>query len=469
MADKECVVFTEEKTNVKIEFMDILHSAWQEKVNLMFASDDLPDAFFGEVAVATRLDFLAEIGTLIDQYAPNITNLFEIRPDLKKLVTAPDGKIYSIPTGEEAAFLKSRNFMWLNKVWLEKVGLPMPKTLDEFETALRAFKTQDPNENGKQDEIPFTTYMEGTRSIYHPFGAFGVPTDSNYLMVKNGKVIFTPQEEGFYEGLVWYNKMVSEELIDSQSFTQTIQEYRSKAGSKEMIIGGMYDNAIYNAVGDDRYDMFQLVQYQVEGPHGDALWRVNPGATETGGGMSEDRFTISIDAPNPEVLVRWVDYINSSKEMKLLWSYSDRKTGLWQVLPDEGTFQVLVPPDLDVPFGIARYTTAVPAAPIFLPYEDNRDYTPNRSKFTIEAAEQMRGGSEVKEWIPAGIWEPEAQKKMQILFADIDNYMQSFIANSALNGISEDQWANHLKQCEKLRIGEYVELYQDYYDRIMNN
>jgi putative aldouronate transport system substrate-binding protein len=467
-AEKECVLFTEEKTNVKLEFIEIMHTAWSEKVNLLFASGDLPDAFFGEVPVGTRKESLAELGPLIGQYAPNITNLFEIRPDLKKMVTAPDGKIYSIPTGEEAAFLRPRNLMWLNKVWLEKVGLPLPKTLDEFETVLRAFKTQDPNGNGKQDEIPFTCYMEGSRSLYHPFGAFGVPTDKNYLMVQNGKVIFTPREQGFYEGLVWYNKMVSDGLIDEETFTQTIQEYRAKAGSEEMIIGGMYDIAIYNAVGKDAYDIFQFVPYQLEGPHGDALWRVNPGSSPTSGGMNEDRFTVSSDAAKPETLVRWVDYINSSKELKLLWSYSDRETGLWKVHPDEGTWEAVVPPDLAMSFGVARYTTAAPAAPVFLPEEDNRDFSNNKTLPLIEASRAMRESNEVEEWIPAGIWKPDNQKKVQILFADIDNYMQGFIANAALDGISEDQWENHLNQCEKLRIDEYVELYQDFYDRVMS-
>ncbi len=30
----------------------------------------------------------------------------------------------------------------------------MPQTLDEFYTVLKAFKENDPNGNGKQDEIP---------------------------------------------------------------------------------------------------------------------------------------------------------------------------------------------------------------------------------------------------------------------------------------------------------------------------
>ena len=44
--------------------------------------------------------------------------------------------------------------MFINKTWLDKLGLQMPTTWDELENVLDAFKTQDPNGNGKADEVP---------------------------------------------------------------------------------------------------------------------------------------------------------------------------------------------------------------------------------------------------------------------------------------------------------------------------
>jgi ABC-type maltose transport system permease subunit len=38
--------------------------------------------------------------------------------------------------------------------WLKNVNLPMPTTTEEFKKVLQAFKTQDPNKNGKADEWP---------------------------------------------------------------------------------------------------------------------------------------------------------------------------------------------------------------------------------------------------------------------------------------------------------------------------
>ena len=40
--------------------------------------------------------------------------------------------------------------------WLDKLGLPIPETTDDLYNTLKAFKTQDPNGNGLNDEIPFS-------------------------------------------------------------------------------------------------------------------------------------------------------------------------------------------------------------------------------------------------------------------------------------------------------------------------
>ena len=44
----------------------------------------------------------------------------------------------------------------MRKDWLDKFNLELPETIDEYYTVFKAFKTQDPNGNGKDDEIPFS-------------------------------------------------------------------------------------------------------------------------------------------------------------------------------------------------------------------------------------------------------------------------------------------------------------------------
>ena len=68
----------------------------------------------------------------------------------------------------------------------------MPQTLDEYTEALVAFKTQDPNGNGKADEIPLSfMHMQWCMDIAGIFGAFGLPDNMEHRIVRDGKVIFT--------------------------------------------------------------------------------------------------------------------------------------------------------------------------------------------------------------------------------------------------------------------------------------
>lgn len=43
---------------------------------------------------------------------------------------------------------------YVNMYWLEKLGMEMPTNMDEFYEMLVRFKNEDPNGNGKPDEIP---------------------------------------------------------------------------------------------------------------------------------------------------------------------------------------------------------------------------------------------------------------------------------------------------------------------------
>lgn len=59
----------------------------------------------------------------------------------------------------------------INKSWLEKLGLEVPKTWDDLTKVLTAFKNDDPNGNGEADEIPMLINQLGTAGFnwWDPF------------------------------------------------------------------------------------------------------------------------------------------------------------------------------------------------------------------------------------------------------------------------------------------------------------
>ena len=75
---------------------------------------------------------------------------------MRQMVTNPDGHIYTLP-GKKPLRPKGCDTPFINKAWLDRLGLEMPTTVDEWYEVLKAFKEQDANGNGDpNDEIPLT-------------------------------------------------------------------------------------------------------------------------------------------------------------------------------------------------------------------------------------------------------------------------------------------------------------------------
>jgi putative aldouronate transport system substrate-binding protein len=76
----------------------------------------------------------------------------------KNGVTTPDGNIYVLPGLDGCWHCYWPTKSWINEDWLAAVNMDMPTTTEEYEKVLLAFKNDDPNGNGKPDEIPFSGY-----------------------------------------------------------------------------------------------------------------------------------------------------------------------------------------------------------------------------------------------------------------------------------------------------------------------
>ena len=155
-AEKACVLETEEATNVHIEWVEIPKSGWTEKINIMFSTDSLPDAIIGDVDMARNYEQLTVLDDYLEAYAPNVTAFFETRDDYPNALLSPDGTVRTLPIGDESVHNIIDSQLWINQKWLDQLNLQTPETPEELKEVLIAFRDQDPNGNGIQDEIPFT-------------------------------------------------------------------------------------------------------------------------------------------------------------------------------------------------------------------------------------------------------------------------------------------------------------------------
>lgn len=113
----------------------------------MLASGELPDMleynffnFPGGPEKAIKDGYILELNDLIDKYAPNYKKYLQEHPEVEKMVKTDKGSYYSFPfiRGDES--LLTFQGPVIRKDWLDELGLPVPETIDEWTTALKAFK-----------------------------------------------------------------------------------------------------------------------------------------------------------------------------------------------------------------------------------------------------------------------------------------------------------------------------------------
>jgi putative aldouronate transport system substrate-binding protein len=233
LEDNDYTKYIEQKFNVNIKWDLAPTDALVDRRQLLLASGDYPEVFLegkftnSDLMTYGKQGVLVTLNDLIDKYAPNLKKMMDEKPYLKEAMTAPDGNIYGIPRFNECYHCTFSQKYWINQEWLDKVGLKVPTTTDELYTVLKAFKTQDPNGNGKADEIPLTgapnKYVWNGNIDSFLMNSFIYNDNDKYLTIADGKVDFAANKPEWKEGLAYMHKLYSEGMIDKASFTQNDQ------------------------------------------------------------------------------------------------------------------------------------------------------------------------------------------------------------------------------------------------------
>ena len=246
-------LWLEEQTGLDLEITWLPDKDAEQIVKMALATGDgLPDAYigFGSQSLFRNpgIQEYGESGAIIpldgfiEEYGDNTKKLFAELPEyhIRDLMTSADGHIYYMPGFSSSVITMYRNVMWVNKGWLDALGLDVPKTTDEFRDMLFAFKNMDPNRNGTLDEIPFA----GTETFYSKnvydflFNAFIYNNEENTrLLLENGIVGFAPVRDEWREALKYMRGLYDDGLISPLSFTQDDQQMKQMANDPRDILG----------------------------------------------------------------------------------------------------------------------------------------------------------------------------------------------------------------------------------------
>ncbi|MFC5469116.1 extracellular solute-binding protein [Cohnella suwonensis] len=154
----------------KIAWMAANGKDYDQKVNLSIASNSLPDAMtVGDTQLRqmVKAGMLEDLTQTYNEYAsPQMKKLMDKTEGLALQSATFDGKLYAIPNINPQS--DGVHTMWIRKDWLDKLGLEVPKTLDDLEKVAQAFVEQDPDGNNKKDTIGISAPQSGGR-LYADF------------------------------------------------------------------------------------------------------------------------------------------------------------------------------------------------------------------------------------------------------------------------------------------------------------
>ena len=457
----------EERTNIHIEWELIPSADMAQKKGLILAGNEYPDAFFmgideNDVEKYSPQGIFVELGPLLEQYAPRITQIMEDYPIYRSVCTSTSGKIYALANANQGPHFYNVDQMFINKKWIDALGLEMPKTTDDLYTVLKAFKTRDPNGNGQADEIPFSfIFNHQIDGIHSLFGAFGRPDfmrgndPANHLVVEDGTVVFTADKPEFKAAIEFYHAFFEEGLFDQEGFTQDAKQYRSKGVTDPETLGSFMAFTSTEIVGEDREDDYVPLG-PLEGPSGDKKWlafeRIN-------GGVRGPTFAITKACENPEILVRWVD------------EFYDVKTSLeanFGPVKEIGDGRY----DYTIPEGKTLDEYRFKECPMWAPSAVFSDYfekyieQPEADRIKTEIREQYYQEYQVPS-MPFITWTQEEADWNVTTGKDINVLVDDNLAKWLLHGGIEEEWDNYIAQLQSLGVDKHVEIMQAAYDRQM--
>lgn len=320
----EFIKWMEEKTNIKVEFEGIPLEGRAEKVNLVLASGNYPDVFFGLAFTDAQIQqygmeegLLMPLNGLIEENAPLCNQIFEEIPGSKAQITQLDGNIYSMPNVNECYHCTLDTKMWINQTWLDNLGLKMPTTTDELYEVLKAFKEQDANGNGDpNDELPMAgCHMDGwnnnaDRFIMNAFTYYDFTITSNvstsFGLYLDGDTVKTPfTESATREGLKFMRKLYDEGLYYDGSFSQNQVQLTQLVENPDAclvgVVGGGYGGT-FSQLGGERYKQYRAME-PLKGPEGFQCTVQNPYSA-----VWANNFLLSSTCANPEAAIKWGDY-----------------------------------------------------------------------------------------------------------------------------------------------------------------
>lgn len=465
----------EEKYGINIEWEIYYASDWAEQKSLLLASGDLPDAFLGSNAL-TSSDLTQNKDSFIDlapyvneETMPNFMRATQENPSLLAVCTERDGTILSLPKELPLRPEVAGYAAFINKEWLDNLGLEMPTTCEELEEVLYKFVTEDADGDGDpNNEIGVSAYAAANRlssDLWQIMGMYAgtfVSRQDNYMgLDANSQPVFVPVEQNYYEAVKWMRNLWERGILDPEYFTQDNSMYTAKLQAE----GGSQAGLIFGWTADAVVGL-NVGQYQVlEAPTAyDGNHYVENATTNID--IANRELIITKNCQNPEKLLAWADGFYD--DLATLQTYYGSISDGCITDNGDGTYTVNVPSDGSSLDTSAWSNSLRDFGPKYMsPSFQEKVTLPEDQGDGVKLALDEVNGKYVKEdtnvVMPVLHYTDEEEARLTTLGTDIYTYVESMYAHWVTEGGIEEEWDEYLAQLDQMGLQELLEIQRTAY------
>lgn len=454
----------EKITGVKVKW-DIVPPAQYSttmRTRIAAGGDDLPDIINlpeDPVKLGTA-GIIIPIEDLIKKHAPYMNKFFKENPDVYALNVAPNGHVYKISSVVSGSTYVNPYAYVVRKGWLDKLNVKEPETIDDWYTMLKAFKTGDPNGNGKDDEIPFIS--EGVWLVGRFAEAWGIRIfySGGYYPNNDGKIECHYLSPRYKEYLTWMNKLYTEELLDpefaSNDSEKTVAKInRNSVGSLTNFISNIpsYNSNLKQAgIAEANY----VGILPPKGPYGDQLM-------EGYGPISGD-FSITSSCKNTDVAIKWLDFVYASPEGNDFCMYGvENKSYVKENGKIKMTDYVFKNPDGLGPFEALRALGSWPNIPYIQTEEAYKTLLFEETPELKKVADMCKPF--VKLGLPPILATPEEADEISAISADLGTYMEEMALKFIIGQEPLSKFDEFVQKIKDMEIEKIIDIRQKQWDR----
>ncbi|MCH9276509.1 extracellular solute-binding protein [Bifidobacterium amazonense] len=470
----------EKEAGVKIKWLDVQQTAWDQQKNASLAAGDVADLnirAYNPDDTAKNSAAFEDLTDDIDKM-PNVKKFFEEKPLARKFVEV-DGKVRVLPSDRSKGFLASGQHMLINKAWLDKLGLKVPTTWDELTKVLEAFKTQDPNGNGKQDEIPMhlralpTSSVAMWWSLFLFLNSLGIVThynsgpSQNGIYVKDGKVGNYMQTDEFRQVLDYLASLKKKGLVPDNWVTLDDSKYWAELqpGGDTATVGvafGWDETAFGSRLAPLTK---QYISMPVPAGPGKTFEQTVWDGSREANEFEDYHMSMSANAKNKEACLKVIDLLYSTKySMQQLYGaipkyleYDEATNTYTQTQASRDAGEAGKYP------GLADRLAGWVPDDVTIKGDEAIDAI---QKVDAVYAEQYKHYDHTKDMMPIYVrLAEEDQTPVANTFAGVFDYAMPEIAKFVQNGTTDETWSAFQDQLTKLGIDGSTEAWQKAYDK----